>query len=322
MTMAELTPAEQAFFATGDASHLQAPAPGAQGVDSLAPSVPTPAPAPNGPLEHQALSQGQPAQTPAPAAPAAPAAAPASAPAANDPADFLRQQLAATQQQAAQLQGQLQGVLAAQQQASQKPEEVPDPATDPIGHMMHQMNTLQKQLLALQQNQVQTVAQQQQIDAIRQFQTHVSTLKDQFAAAHPDYDAAVTYLRNNRVSELRALGLMDNQIAQQLTAEEWGVAEAAVSAGKNPAEALYNISKLRGYTPAAAAPGAPVVKPQGASLEAVQRAQAAAASLPAAPPTNPITVENLRQMGDSDLNKLVLDPKAWDEMAGNSNYPL
>lgn len=224
------------------------------------------------------------------------------------------------------LEGQLRAVLAQQQQAQQaanQPQE-PDAATDPIGNMMYKMDVLQKQLSTLTQQQSQTATVQQQEQFMQSFQRQVVAMKDQFAAQHADYDAAVTHLRNARIADLRMFGLTDQQIAQQINSEEWSIAVSAVQSGRNPAEVIYDMSKRHGYAgQPAATPGAPPAPKQGASLEAIQRAQAAARDPAAAPqPPADVTVEGLRQMGDADLNKLVMDPNAWQKIAGGNNYPL
>lgn len=316
-----LTPAEQAFFATGE---LQ---PGMPGGPAPAPGV-EPAPGPD-PLDLQALSTA-PAPAPAPAAPApAPAAPTGAAPAqpSDDPTEILRQNLAATQQQAAMLEGQLRAVLAQQQAQAQRANEPPppDPSTDPIGHMMHQMSELQKQVLAIQMGVHNSTQQQQMAAQLQAFQQNVVRLREQFAAATPDYDAALNHIRNVRINDLRMFGLTDAQIAQQISQEEWGVAEAAISAGRNPAAVIYDMAKRHGYTPAAAAPGAApaVPKPAAVSVADIQRAQAAAHSLPAGAPAAPdLSIEALRNASEADLNKLVMDPAAWNKIAGRDEYPL
>lgn len=308
--MSALTPEEQRFFETGE---LQ---PGMQGAPA-----PVPAPPPD-PLDLQALAT-PPAVAPAPVAPpasapaVAPAVAPAPPPSQADPTEFLTRRLADAQQQVAELQTLI------RQAVSQPPASspAPDPSTDPIGSLMHQLGELNKQVATLQQGMAQSQQVQQQTTQLQAFQQQVQQLKDQFVATTPDFNSAVEHLRTARISDLRAFGLTDAQISQQIIREEYSIAEAAIMAGKNPAQVIYEMSKRHGYTTAAPAPGA--APAAGPSIDAIARAQAAAKNLPAAAPAEQdLTIEALRQASDADLNKIALDPAAWNKLTQKDTYPL
>lgn len=304
-----LTPEEQRFFETGE---LQ---PGMTG-------APAPAPSPDS-LDLQALSSvTPPAPAPAPAPnvePPAPAPAPAAAPQA-DPTEFLTRRLADAQQQVAELQTLIRQAVA----QPPAPAPAPDPSTDPIGSLMHQLGELNKQVAALQQGVVQSQQVQQQTTQLQAFQQQVAQLKEQFVTTTPDFNAAVEHLRSTRIADLRAFGLTDSQISQQIIREEYSIAEAAIMAGKNPAQVMYEMSKRHGYTASASpAPAPGAASAPGVPLDAIARAQAAAKNLPAAPsPEADLSVEALRQASDADLNKLVLDPAAWNKLTQRDSYPL
>lgn len=191
--------------------------------------------------------------------------------------------------------------------------------------MMHKLETLNNQVSVLQNALAQTHQQSQQLTQLQAFQQQVVQLKNQFASTTPDFDAAITHLRNTRIADLRTFGMSDQQIAQQLAQEEFSVAEISIANGRNPAQVLYDMSKRHGYQPTAApAPGAPAPSPApAASLDAIQRAQAAARTLPAAPaPATEITLDNLKAASDADLNKMVMDPALWGQISGKNDYPL
>ena len=315
--MSGLTPEEQRFFDTGDASHLQAapaPAPAPDTPDPLALQALATAPAP-APLPE--------ASAPAPA-PAAQAPAPASAPEA-DPSEFLRRALADTQQRALDLEVQLRTQLAAQQQAAANKEAPPpDPSVDPIGSMMHQLNTLNRQILGLQQGMQNQAAQTQQLQQFQAFQAQVVKMRDSFMATTPDYQDAYNYIRANRAADLRGLGMAEPLIERQLLQEEVALAESSINQGRNPAQVLYEASKRHGYVPKSPAAAPSPAPAPAASLEAIQRAQAAARNpAAAAPVNNDISVDSLRTMGDADLNKTVMSKDSWDRLMGGGNdYPL
>ena len=304
-----LTPAEQKFFETGNLDDLQAAAP-----------APAPAPTPDL-LAQQALAA---APAPAPSPAAAPVTPPAQAPAqpqADERTAFLQNQLAEAQQRINLLTGQLQGVLtqAQQQQLASQPAP-PNPETDPIGAMMHQLNVLNQQVLSLQQGFVGQASQQQQQQMLAAFANQVQQLRVEFAKTTPDYDAAITPLRTVRVNDLRNFGMTDSQIAQQMAADEFGIAQAAIQSGRNPAQVLYEMSQRHGST-STAAPAAPTQ--QQAQLDAIARAQNAAPTLNSAPPTNvDVSTDALRNASDADLNRIVQNDALWDKIAGNTQYPL
>lgn len=314
--MADLTPEEVRFFQTGNAADL-----------TTQPPAPPAPPAPN-PVDLAALNNAPPAP-PQPATPVPPAAAtpapPAPAPAPdlnlNDPTELLRRSHQEAVQRVAELELQLKSTTTP---PAEPP--APDPAVDPLGAMMHRLDQLNKQMVTLQEGLRATQQQSQQANTFTAFQQQVNTMKAEFAKTTPDYDAAASHLRATRIADLRAFGATDAQIAQQLQQEEFSIAAAAVQAGKNPAQVIYEMSKRHGYTPTAApapAPGQPPAPAPVASLDAIARAQAAARQLPGAPtPPTEVTLEGLKAMSETDLNKAVMDPALWAQIGGNTQYPL
>lgn len=299
-----LTPEEQRFFETGS---LETPAAGQPPLDPVALS---------------GLSSGtppEPVAAPTPAAPAVAAAPVAAAPQPDplapqlpDVAEILRRNLQEAQQRVAELE--------LQARAAQKPTTVdagPDPATDPLGALMHQLGQVQAKISELQSQQVAQQTQQTQLTAFQQFQNNVQALRNQFAAATPDFDAAYAHVRNARIADLQAFGLSQAKINETIFREEVTLAENAINSGKNPAAVIYDMAKRHGYAAAPAAPQAPAAK-----LEAIAAAQAAAKNLPSQPTAGELSLDNLKTMGDEDLNKLVLNDNLWGQMTGRSSYPL
>lgn len=80
-------------------------------------------------------------------------------------------------------------------------------------------------------------------------QNQVQTLEQNFKAGHPDYDDAVTHLRSVRVQNYQVMGIHDPiQQEQNLNNELAFIIQNSLQAGKNPAEAVYEISKQAGFT--------------------------------------------------------------------------
>lgn len=131
----------------------------------------------------------------------------------------------------------------------------PDPETDPIGALKHARDQLRR-------IQEQTAQQQQEARLSQIAYQAASTFREQA----PDYPDAYRYAINSRAAELSALGTPQDAIPQILRVEEMSLIETAVRNGRNPAEAIYQFARARGFNPNPAPPPAPVVPPAPASV--------------------------------------------------------
>lgn len=164
-----------------------------------------------------------------------------------------------------------------QQLAPQTPEPTPpDPETDPIGALKFQNERLQKL-----QEEARQQAYEQQLNVVA-YRAAV-----EFKAQAPDYPDAYQYAIKSRAAELSAIGTPDHAIPDILRREEMNLIATAHQNGRNPAQAIYEFAKARGYqmpqpapAPLAAAP-APVA-PQPAPNPQLQQAKAAVAASAAA----------------------------------------
>lgn len=222
--MADLSPAEIAFFATGELpAELAAPAPAPAAVD--------------------------------------PVAAPAPAPATPDPAAELAQQLEADRRRAVALEA---SIARLSEKISAPPPPAPAPAppnpqTDPLGSMMHQLAQVTKAVDTLQQNLTQQTQQAAQSAEFTQFATNLQNVRNEFTKATPDFPDAYKHLRTARADDYRDVGVPEDQIARALLQDEIAVAQNAIAQGKNPAQVIYNMAKRYGYA-AKAAPATPADK--------------------------------------------------------------
>lgn len=294
-----LTPAEQQFFETGE----------------LTPEL---TPEPPNPLDLAALSKdGLP---PEPIVEPLAAPAPPPEPQPLDATEILRRSLAEAQVRSGQLEAELQRLQAP---TPAPPPALPDPNVDPLGNMMGQLEAVNKVVTELQKSLVEQQTQNQQLQQFQAFQQQVRVLKDQFAATTPDFDTAYQHLRNARIADLRAFGLPDPQIHQAIFREEAVLSEAAIRNGKNPAAEIYEMAKRHGYTltPQQQQQARSTIAPD-AKLASIQAAQKAALNLPKTTKPEEFTVEGLKELGDADLNKAVLDDKLWAKIVGGDSYPL
>lgn len=304
MVMAVLTPDEQQFFETGDATNLQAAA-----VENTAPDL----------VALAALSKVDPAVVdPAAEAAKPPVVVEPVVDPAADTTELLRRSLAEAQQRVGALE---QSIQQLQKPAEKTAEEfVPDP-NDPLGTIFHGLDTMNKRVADLQAQLVEQQNQQANATTFNNFQTQVRSLKDEFVKTNPDFPDAYSHIRAAREADLKAYGLPDQQVRETIFREEAALAEAAIRQGRNPAEALYEMSKRHGYVPKAVAATTVAATPK-AKLENVAAAQAAAKNLPKTQVAEEVTLEGLKQASDSDLNKMVMDDKSWGKIVGRDQYPL
>jgi len=73
-----------------------------------------------------------------------------------------------------------------------------------------------------------------------------------FEQANPDYKQAYNFLLQSRAAELQAIGYDDPKaLHDAIVADEYAIAQLALSKGKSPAEVIYGLAKQRGYKAAA-----------------------------------------------------------------------
>jgi hypothetical protein len=276
--MADMTPAELAFFATGELTE-----------ELLAQSTPTPEPEP----------------TPAPA-PAAPEPAPA-----PDAATLLQQTLEEERQARRALEEKF-NALHAQLSAKPEPapEPAPDPENDPLGAMMHQLKTLNAQVEHLSSSRVQESTQQQQAQQFEQFVQQARQVKEAFEKTTPDFNDAYAHIRAVRKEDLRAVGVPAADIPKLLLQDEITLTQSAFQSGKNPAQEMYNMAKRYGYTAKAAQPKAE------SKIEQLQKGMEAAKQPARGGSDGDPTIATLKDASSADLTKLVLDDDMWNRVVG------
>lgn len=187
----------------------------------------------------------------------------------------------------------------AQQQAQQQQEF----SKDPLG-------ALQKDLQSLKQAQQETAQQQAERERAAAeasaLERAVATRVQEFSKAQPDYPDALKFVLETRAKELAMFGVPQEEIENQLSLESLQLARSALTSGTNPAEVVYNLAKIRGYSvkPAKTAPD---------KVVALERGQKAAQSLSNARGASEETslLTKVEEMSDEEFDKF------WDkEVAG------
>lgn len=122
-------------------------------------------------------------------------------------------------------------------------EDEEDPISDIAG-----LKKLVKQYFAQnrereQQESQQTAAQREALSIQRTMEEHEAD----FAADHPDYADAAKHYRAERQAELEALGYTGQALNAKLAQDLFGLVQNAIAAGRDPAEAVYNLAKRRGF---------------------------------------------------------------------------
>lgn len=292
--MADLTPDEISFFATGELpASLAAEQPAVQ--TEVAPVEEIPATLDIAPVVET------------------PAIAP------TDAAELLRRSLA--EEQTRRIQAELQ-MKQIQQQLEEKTKPVvpaPDPSQDPLGAMMHQQNQIAAQLAELQGRLNQTQQDSQLKNQFEQFAASVRSIKEAYEKVVPDFNDAYQHVRNTRAADLRMLGMPEANINQTLLQDEMTIAQNALQNGKNPAEEVYNMAKRHGYTPKqATAAGTAQAK-----IDSIIAGQAADKNPGRAGHVGgEITLDSLKAMGHNDLTKVVMDDKQWANLVGGKSHDI
>src|SRR6266404_4968047 len=281
--MPDMTEFEQQFFATG----VLPP----ELIETAPAVVPTPVPT---------------TQTEAPQQQVAPS---------EDMLEMLRRSLSEAQTRQAQAEAELNSLKTQQTQQTQQIA-APDPNTDPLGAMMHQLQQVTGNVTELKQQ----LTQQQQQDLLKQqfenFTNSLSQIKTEFEKTTPDFNNAYEHIRNIRMEDLRAVGVPETQIQRALLQDELNMAQVAIQKGRNPAEEIYKMSKRNGYSPKAQ----PVNSTQ--KLDNIAKGVAAAKQPARAAADTELTLESLKDAGDSDLSKMVQDDKMWAKLVGGTTNDI
>lgn len=205
-----------------------------------------------------------------------------------------------------------QKLAAAAPMAEPAKREIPDPEKDAVGAI--RMTAEEVKVLSDFKRQIEAQAAQGQ--AIQAVMGHASRLETEFEKQAPDYQSASGFLRDARAKELSAFGLDQFRVRQILAAEKLQLAHAALLQGRNPAEVVYALAKMRGYAPKGSnARATPAGESEAAKLARIAKGQEAGTSLGAASGAAPgkTGIEALLAMSDAEFSA-ALDKMSVDQL--------
>lgn len=194
---------------------------------------------------------------------------------------------------------------------------LPDPQQDPAGHILGRMQQSEAVLAQVVQALVQQSQQSQQVQAAGGVMQRAIAMEHEFAAQTPDYAQAVIHLKDQRNKELEAAGWADpGERRQIMDAETQNVAQRALQMGKNPAQVVYELAKVRGFQ--APAPQQQAAPETGQRLEQIGRGQQqnrnSLSNTRGSGPA-PLNANSLLQMNDEEFEK-AMSSKEGRELLG------
>jgi hypothetical protein len=186
---------------------------------------------------------------------------------------------------------------------------IPSFEEDPAGHILGQVRQQGAILGELVQAVTGQARQSEASQGVQQLTVRAAAMEREFATANPDYDKASSHLFEMRRQELMAAGWTDPAEIQTMMANEaTGLAARAIQQGRNPAEVVYQLAKLRGYVPPAAESGngaangttPPGGEAQLRTIAAGQQQARTVGSMPGSVPA-PLTAARLLELSDDEF---------------------
>lgn len=165
-----------------------------------------------------------------------------------------------------------------------------DDDDDPIGDLAGIKQVLRKFMSERDAEAQMERTRNEQQRAVQQITNRMAEAEADFADDNPDYYDAAKFFRDQRREELEDLGYGGAKLNQELNNDLLGIVSRALQAGRDPAEAVYNLAKKRGFG----------VDGVAKKLQTLQRGQGASRSLStaggktAATELTPASVSNLK----------------------------
>lgn len=180
--------------------------------------------------------------------------------------------------------------------------QVPDYDQDPLGHTKAQLDIALRQIKELSGTQQQRSEQEQRQQKTQHVLSQYAESVRTFSKATPDFDKAYDFAVQSRDKELEALGVDDPAERNYRIQYEEGQAIAhAMSKGLDPAQAIYQYAKAKGWknTP----------PPEENKLAQLQRGQAHAKSLaPSKVAGDELSLQSLADLDGDEFDA------AWEKL--------
>lgn len=124
---------------------------------------------------------------------------------------------------------------------------VPSEDEDPVGYLNHKNQELQTKVQELGKK-VET--QEQLTEEQKHIQGLVNAYNNdaqEFVKTEPQFDAALSYLKQNRLEELTSIGYTKEEANQILIQDELSIVDRAFKNEQNAAEIIFKMAKTRGF---------------------------------------------------------------------------
>lgn len=186
--------------------------------------------------------------------------------------------------------------------ATNKEEQAPDFEEDPIGALKYKSEQLEKKLSEVDKFSEETKEQQRQREIETQFENEFRRQAYEFSKSKADFGDAYQFAIQARFDEYKAMGLSDEESFHKMRADEKFIVAKAMQDERNPAEAIYNFAKIRGYS------GAKKEVPQNAGnkIDAIEKGAKIGRSISnaSANPNESYRLEDIGNMSDDDFAKI------------------
>lgn len=179
-------------------------------------------------------------------------------------------------------------------QQAEKAPEVPDFNTDPAAHLRARAEQAERSLSELSRE-------RQEASRAQQLAHTFNNAAQRVMQDHPDFRDAYAHVWNSLVADAAIVGIPPQVMEQRIV-------EAALAAGENPAQRMYELARVRGFTGKAQQPKASADD----KMQVLERGSAAARNLPpgGAPARQPLSLETLANMSQDEFSELNRkDPK-------------
>lgn len=134
---------------------------------------------------------------------------------------------------------------AQQQQDAEDADPAPDPEKEIFEYVKWQQRRIERQEAAITEMREAETGRAEANTLLRTYQESAA----EFASTEPNFAPAYTFLVRQREAELIAQGTKPSEVREKIAREEQGLVRKAVSEGKNPAEYVFSLAKVRGFQP-------------------------------------------------------------------------
>lgn len=198
------------------------------------------------------------------------------------------------------------------------PQAAPVYEEDPLGALKHQTDQITEALVNQHRyltTQEQAVKQQQiQQQRLSEFSAQCTRSVEEFKGNTPDYLEAYKHLQNVRFEEFQTAGYSAEQAKQLILEDEMAIASKAFQDGVNPAERIYKLASMRGYSKAQASTDVSKAEQRMSQLEkGMKQASKSLSNVGGKSMNDDISLEALSQMDSSELEGFLND-KNWTKV--------